>query len=231
MAPLRDLGLFAGTGLLLAMLFTFSLVPALIALLPPAWAERRAGSAAGPAWERRLAGHSRALLLAGLALLLAALPGLFRLRVQDSWIDNFDPRSPLVTAERAFNRSFWGTYRFDVVFEGPARSFFWTPGGVALLEDFDRLARSAPHAGGWLGPLQFLEIGARAQGRALPVSRLSPEDVRLTGALIEVLAVRIGLRQYLTADKSAARVSLFVPDADYARGGSCAPGSNGGSPL
>lgn len=36
--------------------------------------------------------------------------------------------------------------------------------------------------------------------------------------MIEVLAIRVGLRQVLTADKSAARVRLFVPDADYARG-------------
>lgn len=220
MAPLRDLGLFAGTGLLLAMLFTFSLVPALIALLPPGWAERRSAArpAGAPDWERRLSGHARACVLAGAALLLLALPGLFRLRVQDSWIDNFDPRSPLVTAERTFNRSFWGSYRFDVVFTGPGRDFFWTPQGVALLEDFDRLARSAPHVGGWLGPLQFLEIGARAQGHAPPVSRLPPFEVRRTGAMIEVLAIRVSLRQYLTADKSAARVRLFVPGADYARG-------------
>jgi predicted RND superfamily exporter protein len=223
MAPLRDLGLFAGSGLLLAMLFTFSLVPALIAVLPPRWAERRsperpAGASGAPDLERRFSGHSRAFALAGGALLLLAIPGLFRLRVQDSWIDNFDPRSPLVTAERTFNRSFWGSYRFDVVLAGPERNFFWTSRGVALLEDFDRLARSAPHVGGWLGPLQFLEIGARAQGNALPVSRLPPLSVKGTGQIIELLAIRIDLRQYLTADKSTARVHLFVPGADYARG-------------
>ncbi len=101
MAPLRDLGLFAGSGLLLAMLFTFSLVPALIALLPPPWSERQSPERQSPErlhreldWERRFSGHSRAFALAGAALLLLAIPGLFRLRVQDSWIDNFDPRSP-----------------------------------------------------------------------------------------------------------------------------------------
>ncbi len=222
MAPLRDLGLFAGTGLLLAMLFTFTLVPALIALLPPAWAERRhAGrpdAAQGPVWERRLSSQARPLLLGGTALLLLALPGLARLRVQDSWIDNFDRRSPLVTAERAFNRSFWGSYRFDVVLIGPGRQFFWTPAGVALLEDVGRLAHAAPHVRGELGPLGLLETGARAQGHAPPVSRLPPLEIRRAGALVEVLTNRVGLRQYLTADKSAARVRLFVPDADYARG-------------
>lgn len=220
MAPLRDLGLFAGTGLLLAMLFTFSLVPALIAVLPPRWAERRRPGRPRRDLdlERRFSAHARAFALTGAALLVLAIPGLFRLRVQDSWIDNFDPRSSLVAAERIFNRSFWGSYRFDVVFTGPEREFFWTARGVALLEDFDRLARSAPHVGGRLGPLQFLEVGARAQGNELPVSRLPPLSVKGTGQIIEILAIRISLRQYLTADQSAARVRLFVPSADYARG-------------
>lgn len=223
MKPLRDLGLFAGVGLLLAMLFTFTLVPALVAALPPRWTERRRGSAAAagalevPSWERLLARKGRAFATAGAVLLALAVPGLFRLTVQDSWIDNFDPRSPLVTAERTFNSSFWGTYRFDVVFEKD-RDFFWTPAGAALLEDFDRMARSAPHVGGWLGPLRFFEMGAKAQEYPLPLSRLSDLQVRRTGALIEVLTIRVSLRQYLTQDKSAARVRLFVPDADYAKG-------------
>ncbi|HSG40831.1 MAG TPA: MMPL family transporter, partial [Thermoanaerobaculia bacterium] len=153
MKPLRDLGLFAGLGLLLALLFTFSLVPALIAVLPAHWIERRRASLVGaleaPTWERLLARKGRVVAAAGAVLLALAIPGLFRLTVQDSWIDNFDPRSPLVTAERTFNSSFWGTYRFDVVLEKD-RDFFWTPAGAALLEDVDRLARSAPHVGGRL---------------------------------------------------------------------------------
>src|SRR6202166_4740435 len=43
MAPLRHLGLFTGVGLLLGMLFTFTLAPALMAALPASWLERRRG--------------------------------------------------------------------------------------------------------------------------------------------------------------------------------------------
>ncbi len=223
LAPLRQLGMLAGTGLLLALLFTFTLAPALIATLPPRWLERRrparlSGGGELPAWEGALLRHGRAFALAGAALLLLALPGLPRLRVQDSWIDNFDPRSPLVTAARDFDRSFWGLYRFDVVFEGPEDGYFWSPRGVALLEDFDRLAPAAPGVGGWLGPLPFFEGSARAQGHEPPVSRLPPIEIRRAGAMTEVLTIRVGLRQYLTPDKRSARVRLFVPGADYARG-------------
>ena len=221
--PLRDFGIFAGAGLVLAMVFSFSLAPALIAVLPPAWSERRghrperpAGSAI-PAWERFLAGHSRAFAAAGALLLVLSVPGLFRQTVQDSWIDNFDPRSPLVTAERDFNRAFWGSYRLDVVFEG-GRRHFWTPEGAALLEDFDHLARQAPHVGGVLGPLLFLEGGALMQGHPLPLSALPPVEVKRAGAAVEALNIRLDLRQYLDADASAARTRLFVRNADFARG-------------
>lgn len=221
MAPLRHLGLFAGLGLLIAMTFSFSLVPALISLLPPGWTIRKTKTAgtdlALPAWERLLARRSRAFALGGTALVLLAIPGLFRLKVQDSWIDNFDPQSSLVTAERAFNSAFWGSYRLDVVLEGE-RDLFLTPRGAALLEDVDRLARSAPHVGGSLGVLQFLEVGARGLGLPLPVSGLSALDARRASALVDLLAIRVTLSQYQTADKSQARVRLFVPDADYTKG-------------
>ena len=222
MTPLRDFGIFAGTGLLLGMVFTFSLVPALIAVLPPAWNERRLtrrrpDAAAIPRWERFVAGHSRAFATAGALLVAAALPGIFRLAVQDSWVDNFDPRSALVTAERDFNRAFWGSYRLDVVFEADRRRF-WTPQGAALLEDLDRLARQAPHVGGVLGPLVFLEVGARVQGDPLPLSALPAIEVKRAGATVEVLSRRLDLRQYLTEDASAARTRLFVRNADFTRG-------------
>ncbi len=224
--PLRDFGIFAGTGLMLGLLFTFTLVPALIAVLPPAWSERRAsrlapgqgGQLAIPAWERFVAGHGRGIAAAGVLLVLAGVPGLFMQTVQDSWIDNFDPGSPLVTAERDFNRAFWGSYRLDVILDGGEKRHFWTPEGAALLEDFDRLARGAPHVGGVLGPLLFLEGGARMHGNPLPLSSLPAEEVKRAGAAIEALNIRLDLRQYLTADASAVRTRLFVRNADFARG-------------
>ncbi|HEX4962597.1 MAG TPA: MMPL family transporter [Thermoanaerobaculia bacterium] len=227
MASLRDLGWFAGVGLLLAMVFTFGLVPALMMVLPPGWSQRRRPPAASPAdvssqtaasrWERLLARRSYALALGASLLVAAALPGLFRLRVQDSWVDNFDPRSALVTAERDFNRSLWGTYRFDVVFQKDRR-FFWTPQGMALLEDFDRLARQAPQVSGVLGPLDLLQVVAAGMGIPLPLSARAPLDLKRTGATLEVLSLRLDLRQLLTQDKDAARIRLFIRGADYAKG-------------
>jgi predicted RND superfamily exporter protein len=235
MAPLRHLGLFTGLGLLLGMLSTFLLVPALLAVLPAHWLERRArggrdengrrgrgelgeqgGREGALAWELRPARRPRAAALAAAALLVLALPGLRLLRVQDSWVDNFAPRSALVTAERRFNAEFWGSYRFDLVFAG-ARGAFWTPQGVALLEEVQRWAATAPHVGGALSVLLPFEAAAHARGQPLPVSALPPSEIRKAGAVVEVLRLRLFLQELLTPGQDQARVRLFVRDADYAR--------------
>ncbi|HZF07530.1 MAG TPA: MMPL family transporter [Thermoanaerobaculia bacterium] len=217
MAPLRHLGLFTGLGLLLGMLFTFTLAPALIALLPPSWiARRREARGQTLPYERFTARRPAAAALGLGLLLLLALPGLFRLRVQDSWIDNFDPRSPLVTAERRFNREFWGSYRYDVVLTGAPR-VFWTPAGAALLADLHRWARGAPHVGGAWSVLPALESAAHARGDALPLSALPAPEVAKVGALAEILRLRINLDDILTFEGDQARLRLFVRDADYAK--------------
>ena len=216
--PLRQFGLYASLGILLAMLFTFTLVPALVALLPPRWVERRrpaadrTGGGAGGFFAR----HARASALAGALLMAAAVPGLFLLRVQDSWVDNFAPGSPLVAAERTFNRAFWGSYRFDVVLQGEPR-FFWTPEGAALLEGIHRLAEDAPHVGGVFSILPPLEAAARARGNPLPISALDPVEMAKVGALTEILRIRIDLAHILTLDGGSARVRLFIRNADYAK--------------
>jgi predicted RND superfamily exporter protein len=296
MAPLRHLGLFTGIGLLLAMLFTFTLAPALMAALPSSWLERRrppgrrlrrspagavstpatspasggatspapapaaavpgmaaAGNSPGvvaasnvpglaaagdspglaaagdspglaaarngrglPPFERLTARRPRAVALAAIGLLAAAAPGLARLRVEDAWIDNFDPRSPLVTAARRFDAEFWGSYRFDVVCAGGA-GYSWTPQAAALLEELGRWAARAPQAGGMVSVLPAFEAGARALDLPLPLSALPQRDMRRVGMLVEVLRLRLYLRDLLTLDGDRLRARLLVPNADYGK--------------
>jgi len=236
MAPLRHLGLFTGIGLLLGMLFTFTLAPALIAALPAGWIERRrrpagpAGRAgvAGPAgvaerrgngmlaYERLTARRPRVVALAVGALLAAAVPGLSRLRVEDSWIDNFDPRSPLVTAAHRFDAELWGSYRFDVVGSG-GKGFFWTPPAAAMLEELQRWADRAPHVGGMVSLLPAFTAGARALGLPRPLSALAPPDMKRVGMLVEILRLRLYLRDLLTLDGDRMRARLLVRNADYGK--------------
>ncbi len=225
MAPIRQFGVFTAFGILAAMVLSFIWIPALIVSLPDGWFEPRQ-KMNGPASRDRLGwlgalgrwSTARPGLAFGVAVLAVALaaPGISRLEVQDAWVENFAPDSPLVTAERAYNDSFWGSYRFDVVFEG-SHEFFYTPAGAALMEDVRRIAREAPHVGGALTYLSTLEEVARALGKTESLSSLSPLMLADVATVAEMSESRLRLRQLLTDRGERARMRLFVKDADYRR--------------
>jgi uncharacterized protein len=136
--PVRAFGLFAAAGVLLCLLGSLTAVPAALALQPPDWiAGRPAGGAA--LLERSLGGlgrfavHRRRAVLAVLALaVLLASDGLRRLRVQDSWVDGFAPRSAFARALRAFDRDFAGADLLRVVVEAPGLHAAGTVDGAAV---------------------------------------------------------------------------------------------------
>ncbi|MBM4336195.1 MAG: outer membrane lipoprotein-sorting protein [Deltaproteobacteria bacterium] len=214
--PLRGFGLFASFGILLAMCLSFSAIPALISLLP----ERlllRARRPVAAAWQSRIGASAArrpgACFALATAALLLVLPGVFSLRVSDSWVENFDPDTDLVRADRRINESFWGTYRLDVVLEGEP-GLFRDPPGVALVERVCQLAAHAPHVGGCESELSVLEELAGPMGVAKPLSALPAGQLWDLFTLAE-LSEASGLAHSLT--DTAARVRLYVRSPDYAQ--------------
>ncbi len=220
MAPVRHLGLFASLGVLLAMLFSFTLVPALLLVLPRSWMRhwrtRTQGAvAAHEGWLLRQ--RSRAALL-GLFFVLISLPGFSRLYIQDSWIGNFDPRSDLVIAEKEFNRNFWGAYRFDVVLTSPQKGFFQQAEGLRLLERLRPVVRQGPQVGGAVSSLEAFEKLAEIQQLERPVSTLPPQALSGMAQQLSFVTTRLDLDHYLRHDGTSARLRLFVNNPDYQRG-------------
>ncbi|MCP3977963.1 MAG: MMPL family transporter [bacterium] len=212
-APIRQFGLFAAIGILFAMGLSFSFVPAAVAALPDRWFRvpaHRAGI-----FRVRRTGKLGALLVGG-AVVLVVAPGVGRLAVQDSWIDNLDPESRLVRTEHAFNEHLWGTYRYDVVLHGPD-TYFQRAEGLQLLADVERAARSGPFVGGVLSQLSAYETAAVLEGEPGSILEATPETVWRISGLLHLFQRRIGLRQLLRGDGAAARVRIFVNSADFER--------------
>jgi len=222
MTPVRHLGLFTAFGIVVAMLLTFTLIPALVMCLPISWLRpvpwRRVRSPGGlRPWERLAGRHGPKVAI---VCLVIAAPGLFRLSVQDSWIDNFDPGSQLVTAEGEFNQRFWGAWRLDVVCRGedPRRAFFLQPEGAALMEEVRRLARDGPHVGGVVTHLLPFELVARAQGHRGALSELTALKLKWIERRLALVRERIDLGNFLSADFRSARARILVRSPDYRRG-------------
>jgi predicted RND superfamily exporter protein len=219
--PMRQFGAFNAFGMLLEMVLTFVIVPALVMIVPASWFRPRWRRAAieaigtQSAFERWLSRHDGQALALGLLLTAAAVPGIFRLIIQDSWIDNFDPGSDLVRAERDYNRAFWGSYRFDVVFGSREPGYFERPAGIALMEEFTRRAAEAPGTRGVLSYLVPYRIIAQGWGEREELSALSEEQLSRIAAWINVIRNRIDYHQFVTPDGSSARASLLINSPDY----------------
>jgi predicted RND superfamily exporter protein len=215
--PLRALGLFAAFGVLLAMGLTFTFVPALILSLPPAWFRpRRAAdeTTAQTAWFLR---HPLLAALTAGALLFASVPGWRHLGVDDSWVENFDPQADLVSAERDWNREFWGSYRFDVVIEGAPVLFFHQREGLDLIERLERVIERAPHVGGAVSHHIAYQIAADNSHHGVPVEDLPADEVARLAHLVARVQQRTDVDHVLYRDGSAARVRAFVKSANYAK--------------
>ncbi|MCY1021114.1 efflux RND transporter permease subunit [Pyxidicoccus sp. MSG2] len=221
--PLRDFGVLAAMGMVLAMLSSFTLIPALVVAMPGAWWRRRQPKQAPElsplsSFEAWICRHETASFRLGVFLIAVMLPGSFFLSIQDSWLENFDRASPVVAADEIFNSQFWGTYRFDVVLESPEPHFFRHADGLALVEEVSRLASTAPHAAGVISHLTPLGVLARMTGKSDEVSRLPGEALRTLSALSILLRSRIDLDQYQTRDAQMARVRIMVRAPDFLQG-------------
>ncbi|MFQ5417923.1 MAG: MMPL family transporter [Myxococcota bacterium] len=216
--PLRQFGLFAAFGILVAMGLTFSLIPALIVLLPaPLFEARR--RRAGRGWQTTFGAFAArrpgVCFAIGAVALALVLPGTARLRVSDSWVENFDPDAELVRAERLINDAFWGSYRLDVVLEAPA-GFFRDPLGVGIVERVGEAVRSGPRVGGVETYLDTLTELAEVLDTQPPLSALPPDRLWDLFTLAELSEGGAGLGWLMSADDEAVRVRLYVRSPDYA---------------
>ncbi len=113
--PVRTFGLFAAAGILFCMLWSLTVIPAALTLLP-AESLRRPQRSGGPrdGWIVRAAApliRRRGVTLAVLLILtLVAGWGVQRLYVQDSWIDGFAAGSPFRVATDRVNTQLHGTH-------------------------------------------------------------------------------------------------------------------------
>ncbi len=216
---LRDFGTFAAFGILAAMALSFSFIPALVLKLPKEILAPPERSWVARGLERfgQFASRRPGTCFAGAVVVLVAfIPGLFDLRVGDSWVDNFSPEDDIVRAEKGINDSFWGSYRFDVVFEG-APEFFREPGGAAVMEAVQKLSEQAPHVGGVETYLTPLEEIAAVLGVDHALSELSIRKFWDLFTLAEMSDNRTGLSRLIADDASVTRARFYVRNPDYAK--------------
>ena len=152
--PLRVFGLFGSAAIIFSTLFTFSLLPALLALMKPhiRWKGDPTVALGGrPATSalRLLTGRASPRRVAVCALLVAACAALAttRLRVDDSWIRNLPTNSDIVQGDRFFNEKMAGTTALELMVDATHGGWFNSREGLAALGSLEWVLARVAHVG------------------------------------------------------------------------------------
>jgi uncharacterized protein len=171
---LAHFGIVAAVGVALCLVFSLTATPAVLALVPAArFRSRKPATLAlgkrGVLWLADLVAARPRAVLVVLGLVTAGLgAGIFRLEVQDSWLEGFSPKSELRQATARLDERFLGSHRLLVAvrFAGPKAppKPLLDPQVLARMGELEAELRAAPSVGGVLGPYRLVTTVAGIAG-------------------------------------------------------------------
>jgi predicted RND superfamily exporter protein len=227
MPPIRHFGLFTSVGVLGALVYSYTVVPAGLAILPlrtsRVFLRRRAaagatesvdalGRALGRLGEftfRRPAG----VLAAGALVILAAGWGATKLVVNDARVLAFKDHHPIVQATRVLNERFDGTTELNIVVTASREGAFLEPEALRRIEELEAFAESLPHVGGAHSVAGWIKRAHQKMNDEDPAFYAIPEDPFETGFYLDTLSAPASPMAELlgeVVDESRTRANLIV---------------------
>jgi len=231
--PLRVFGLFGSAAIVFSTLFTFSLIPAMLALVKPQirWKGDPTMALGGrPATSalRFLTSRASPRRVAAGALLVAvcAAVATTRLRVDDSWIRNLPPDSDIVRGDRFFNDKMAGTTALELMVDATHGGWFNSLEGVSALGSLEWVLARVSHVGAVnclfndvvrinssLMGLNYAAYRAALRTGRLPLMK---ENIDRTLTVLSQ-STQSSTRERVDDDYRWARITIFIRDADYKR--------------
>ena len=142
-APIASLGLFAGIGVVLSLVFTLIMLPALISFLPLARMEKPSGSGKLPGFTRLLdmitdfsTAHARAITAGGLILILISLAGATKIHFSHDVLAWLDKSVQVRQATEKLDRDLKGTVVLELILDTGRENGLHDP---VFLKNLDRL--------------------------------------------------------------------------------------------
>ena len=147
-APVADIGIFAGIGVMLSLVYTVVLLPALLALVPiKVKGNVKDGSVPSGLTDRLLAGiartatgHARAILVATAVIVVISLIGASRIRFSHDPLRWFPDDNTIRTSTEKIDRELRGTLSLEVVIDTGRENGLYEP------ELLDRMEAAAGFA-------------------------------------------------------------------------------------
>ena len=231
--PLRVFGLFGSAAIVFSTLFTFSLLPALLALVKPRIHVKNEptmalGGRPAAAALHFLTGRAKPRSVAICAVLAAACAALAttRLRVDDSWIRNLPARSDIVQGDRFFNEKMAGTTALELMVDATRGGSFSTVEGLSALGSLEWVLARVPHVGAvnclfndvvrTNSSLAGLNYGAYRAALRTGRFPLTKDDIDRALTVLSQ-STSAPLNERVNDELRLARVTVFIRDADYSR--------------
>jgi predicted RND superfamily exporter protein len=219
--PVRDLGLFTAFGIGCDLGVSLFVIPPLLL------ASRFGGSdsrwAAYRGVERLLgkvtglvAGQPLAIIFAFILATSLLGAGAVRIGVQDSWIDNFSPKSQLVAANNWFNREFYGTDVLNVLIDSGTEGGAFDPDFLQKVGRLEVELDMSSGGGGVVGLVDQLRTVARAlhMSDTVPPSR---DEAKQWYLKYKSATSALGFDPFVNANGSEVNLWVFVNHANYAK--------------
>jgi predicted RND superfamily exporter protein len=201
MPPIRYFGLFTCVGVLGALAYSYTVIPAGLVILPlkssRAFLKRRkSGNYSGAlGFLGRIMGRAgfyayrrrRAVLLAGGVILLVAVWAALKLTVNDARILAFKDHHPLVRATRALNDRFDGTSQMDIVITAAEEGGLLKPEALHRIAELEAFTETLPFVGGTHSPSGWVKRAHQKMNDDDPAYYAIPDDPEISQFYFDVL--------------------------------------------
>ena len=141
-APIADLGIFAAVGVLLAFIYTVTLLPALLAVVPLKQRPLFTASGSGGLMDRFLGGvarfsttHPVAILIVSMVLIAGAIAAATGIRFSHYPLIWFPEENPIRVATTTIDRQLRGSMNMEVVIDTKKENGLYDPDFLRRLDD------------------------------------------------------------------------------------------------
>ncbi|MBI3268262.1 MAG: MMPL family transporter [Planctomycetes bacterium] len=206
-----DFGIFMSLGVGVSFVVSFLLIPAGLALLPPAplFADARRETPAPVRWLARATQAHRGWILAGsLAVIVLSVWGTFRIDVETKFIDYFRASTSFYQGMSFIDRNLGGTITLEVVLDGKKPDYFAKEANLDKVRKIQAFLEAKPEVGKVMTVTNLVDELRGVVAAAGLSSAPGPKALAAKPAL-RVLRNTLGkdnLRSYVTEDRSSVRI-------------------------
>ena len=219
--PMSEFGLFTSLGVFLAYALAFTLLPAVLLLVPtPVRAEQ---AVRGSLWDRKVHGllrftlrNRRRILFACLAVTVTSAAFIPRIKVNNFLLEDLPKNDPHLQDFLWIERDFGGVRSFELEIEVKDRDRgIWD---LAILREVERVQRFAEQAygvGSIVSPVSIMRALNKADNGGSPAFDKLPDDnatVQKLARRAKLFGGRDGLNSIVSADGRYARLTGRMAD-------------------